>query len=71
MALFTAAAASVRFGSLKLNYYMNVVNEDKEAQFSAITYVLEDKNVFIAYRGTDATLIGWKEDLNLAFPRPP
>lgn len=70
MALFTAAAASVRFGSLKLNYYMNVVNEDKEAQFSAITYVLEDKNVFIAYRGTDATLIGWKEDLNLAFSKP-
>lgn len=70
MALFTAAAQSVRFGSLKLNYYVNVVNEDKEVQFSAVTYVLEDKNVFIAYRGTDATLIGWKEDFNLAFSSP-
>lgn len=70
MALFTAAVKSIRFGSLKLNYYVNVVNEDKEVQFSAVTYVLDDKNVFIAYRGTDATIIGWKEDLNLAFPKP-
>lgn len=70
MALFTAAVKSVRFGSLKLNYYVNVVNEDKEVQFSAVTYVLDDKNAFIAYRGTDATIIGWKEDLNLAFSKP-
>ena len=70
MALFTAAVKSVRFGSLKLNYYVNIVNEDKEVQFSAVTYVLDDKNAFIAYRGTDATIIGWKEDLNLAFSKP-
>ncbi len=69
-ALFAAAAESVRFGSLKLNYYVNVVNEDKEVQFSAVTYVLDDKNAFVAYRGTDATIIGWKEDLNLAFSKP-
>lgn len=68
--LFQAAAESVRFGSLKMNYYVNIVNEDSEAQFSAVTYVLEDKNVYIAYRGTDATIVGWKEDLNLAFSKP-
>ena len=35
-----------------------------------MTFVLEDKNVYIAFRGTDATLVGWKEDLNLAFSKP-
>lgn len=68
--LFAAAAESVRFGSLKMNYYVNIINEDQETQFSAMTYVLEDKNVYIAYRGTDATIVGWKEDLNLAFSKP-
>lgn len=68
--LFQAAAESIRFGSLKMNYYVNIVNEENETQFSAITYVLGDKNVYIAYRGTDANIVGWKEDLNLAFSKP-
>lgn len=68
--LFSAAAESVRFGSLKMNYYINIVNEEEETQFSAITYVLGDKSVYIAYRGTDANIVGWKEDLNLAFSKP-
>lgn len=69
-ALFEAAVTSVRFGSLKMNYYINIVNEKEQAQFSAITYVLEDRNCYLAYRGTDATIIGWKEDLNMAFTKP-
>ena len=70
MALFTAMAESVRFGSLKMNYYVNIINEDEETQFSAMTYILDDKNAYIAYRGTDATIVGWKEDFNLAFSKP-
>lgn len=70
MELFTAAAQSPRFGTLKMNYYVNVINLESETQFSAMTFVLEDKNVYIAFRGTDATLVGWKEDLNLAFSKP-
>lgn len=69
-ALFTAAAQSVRFGSLKMNYYVNIVNEENETQFSAMTYILDDRNVYIAYRGTDANIVGWKEDFNLAFSKP-
>lgn len=68
--LFTEAAESARFGTLKLNYYVNVINLESETQFSAMTFVLEDKNVYIAFRGTDATLVGWKEDLNMAFSKP-
>lgn len=68
--LFAAAAGSKRFGSLKMNYYVNIINVNDETQFSAMTYILEDKNVYIAYRGTDATIVGWKEDLNLAFSKP-
>ncbi len=69
-ALFEAAAQSVRFGSLKMNYYVNIIDEEDEIQFSAMTYVLDDKNVYIAYRGTDANIVGWKEDFNLAYSKP-
>lgn len=68
--LFEAAACSVRFGSLKMNYYVNIIDEIDEIQFSAMTYILDDKNVYIAYRGTDANIVGWKEDFNLAFSKP-
>lgn len=68
--LLSAVAESVRFGSLKMNYYINIINEENETQFSAVTYVLGDKSVYIAYRGTDANIVGWKEDLNLAFSKP-
>ena len=68
--LFASAAQSRRFGNLKMNYYVNIINEETQTQFSAMTYILEDKNAYIAYRGTDATIVGWKEDLNLAFSKP-
>lgn len=68
--LFAAAAGSVRFGSLRMNYYENVIHEEGETQFCAMTYLLEDGTCYIAYRGTDATIVGWKEDLNLAFSKP-
>lgn len=68
--LFASAARSRRFGNLKMNYYVNIINEETQTQFSAMTYILEDKNAYIAYRGTDATIVGWKEDLNLAFSKP-
>ena len=68
--MFAALAESVRFGRLKMNAYVNVINEEEETQFSAMTYFLEDGSIYVAYRGTDATLVGWKEDLNLAFSKP-
>lgn len=68
--LFEAVARSRRFGTLKMNYYVNIINEGEQTQFCAMTYVLEDKNIYLAYRGTDATIVGWKEDLNLAFSKP-
>ncbi len=68
--LFELAALSRRFGTMKMDFYVNLINEDEEMQFSAMTYILEDKSVYMAYRGTDATIVGWKEDLNMAFSKP-
>lgn len=68
--LFAAFATSDRFKDTKMAYYEQIINESADAQFSAVTYILTDKNIYVAYRGTDATLIGWKEDMKLAYSEP-
>ncbi len=68
--LFLAMVHSRRFGSLKINYYVNQIELEKETQFSAVTFQPEEGLFYIAYRGTDETIVGWKEDLNLAFSEP-
>ena len=69
-ALFEGMLNSLRFSSLRMNFYVNMIETEKETQFSAITFLLEDKTVYVAYRGTDETIVGWKEDFNLAFSEP-
>lgn len=56
-----------RFRHLKLNCYVNVIEKERETQFAAITFLLEDGTIYIAFRGTDETIVGWKEDFNMAF----
>ncbi len=69
-ALFKGMLESIRFSTLRMNYYVNRIKTETETQFSAVTFFLEDGSVYVAYRGTDETIIGWKEDLNLAFSEP-
>lgn len=71
-ALFEAMRKSVRFRNLRLNCYINIIETqaDFETQFSAVTLLLEDGSMYVAYRGTDETIVGWKEDFNMAFLSP-
>ena len=64
--LFYYAGNSLRFRDIKVLGYVSVINNDEEEQFSAITYNILNKFHFVAYRGTDDTIVGWKEDFNLA-----
>ena len=41
-----------------------------QTQFSAITFKLTEDTYFVVYRGTDNTLVGWKEDFNMSFVCP-
>lgn len=65
--LFPLVAMANRYKDIKLTYYVNSIEKDIEKQFSVITLILPNKRLFISYRGTDNTLVGWKEDFNLSF----
>ena len=68
--LLYAVAANPRFRGMRLSNYVNIIDDDSEKQFSAMVFKLPDGKWYIAFRGTDATLIGWKEDFNMSFKTP-
>ena len=67
--LVQKAAQTARFGSLRLLGYVNRIDEETQTQFSAMTMLLPDGSAYVAFRGTDDTIVGWKEDFNMAFER--
>ena len=68
--LLHALARSRRFRDVKITFYVDKLDFAAEKQFSAVTYLLDDGTAYIAYRGTDSTFVGWKEDFNMAFISP-
>ena len=68
--LFEGMMRSARFRTLRMTGHVNLIEAEQETQFSAVTFFLKDEMPYIAYRGTDETIVGWKEDFNLAFSEP-
>ena len=68
--IFTMAALmaeSPRYQDILLCSHVCEIDREKEYQFSATTFILSNDAACIVFRGTDDTLVGWKEDFNLAF----
>ena len=63
-------AASNRFGNVKIIGFKDIY-DSSDRQFAAITYLLDDGTTAVAFRGTDATIIGWKEDFMISYTRVP
>ena len=64
--LFEKIADSNRFGKVKLCGWKNRYSEKTEEQFLAFTAFIEDF-ALIVFRGTDDTIVGWKENFNMSF----
>ncbi|MCU9533767.1 DUF2974 domain-containing protein [Streptococcus sp. CSL10205-OR2] len=59
---------SKRFGDIEIGYYVNDINLDIEKQFSAMIFRLPSINhTQVVFRGTDDSLIGWKEDAKMTY----
>lgn len=63
-------AASPRWRDARLNWYQDSHNAVLEEQFGAVTFLLGDGTAYLAFRGTDITLLGWKEDFNMTYLSP-
>lgn len=68
--LIRAMAESPRWRHARVGGYMDVTDPDEAMQFSASLFDLGNGVLVVAFRGTDSTIVGWKEDFMMAFRRP-
>lgn len=61
-----ACAKSKRFENIKLCGFREIINKEQNIQFTVVTFVYEKTN-YIVFRGTDDSVIGWREDFTLAY----
>lgn len=66
--LFSEVAKTERFKKIKICGYKNKYSKEKEEQFCAFSAIFDDF-ILAVFRGTDDTVIGWKEDFNLAIEK--
>ena len=64
------AAKTRRYAGIRLSDYVQDTDDDQQKQFSAVTFRITRDKYFVCFRGTDDTLIGWKESFNMSFMRP-
>ena len=69
-ALFDELALSPRFGDMTLCNYVSMLDVEKQQQFAAMHINITPNLVFIAFRGTDSTVTGWREDFNMSYMMP-
>jgi len=70
-ALLKALAGSERFRKAYLLNFVDDTDISREIQFAAVEIDTSDGTSFISFRGTDDTIIGWKEDFNLSYMTVP
>ena len=68
--LLFALSASPRFRDVQINYHISKIDLEAEKQFSATTFIINNEFAYLGFRGTDTTVVGWKENFNMAFVSP-
>ena len=65
--LLEKAASSTRFKNIKLMGYVNDIDPDVQKQFAAMVFKIKPDSYILTFRGTDDSIIGWKEDFHMTY----
>jgi len=68
--LFERISKTERFRGVILRDYVSITDKDVGEQFSACTFVFGRRKIYVAFRGTDDSVVGWEENFNMAFKCP-
>ena len=68
--LYAAIGVNPRFACVRVDASDEHFSEEQQMQFAAVTMLLPGGTLAVAFRGTDDSLVGWKEDFNMAFRYP-
>jgi len=65
--LLEKVASSTRFKNVKLMGYVNDIDPDVQKQFAAMIFKIKPDSYVLTFRGTDDSIIGWKEDFHMTY----
>lgn len=65
--LIRKMAKAPRYADIGVGLGLSIHDPRRVIQYASFTFFLPNNNIVIAYRGTDTTLLGWKENFQLAF----
>ncbi len=65
--LMRRMAETKRFRNVKLSHYVNDISNEEQSQFSVVCAALPDQSIYVAFSGTDNTIIGWRENFNMGY----
>jgi len=65
--LLLACAKSRRFGEIRVSDFVSYTSDEETCQFAAMTFHMRGNRLAVVFRGTDDTIIGWREDFGLAY----
>lgn len=68
--MIDAIRANPRYSNVSISHFCARTDEKEQIQFAAMCFHLTDSLCYIAFRGTDGTWIGWKEDFQLSYRYP-
>ena len=71
VSLLQRMAACPRFAPLRICLYVDITDAGQQIQFSALCCDLPDGRRAVCYRGTDATLVGWRENFAMSYGTVP
>jgi len=69
--ILEACGNSDRFGNIVVSDYEDYWNQENNEQFAAMTFHISEKETVVAFRGTDETIVGWKEDFMMSYTKVP
>lgn len=67
VSLLFEAAKTRRFADIPMHAFVNRVSDSAEGQMAAVTFEMPCHYAYVAFRGTDDSFVGWKEDFNLSY----
>ena len=62
-----------RFAEVRLDHFMSNFEPENDKQFAAAVFSYgfgAERTAVVAFRGTDSTVTGWKEDFDMAYKSP-
>ena len=65
--LMESMLEGARYRDIRMLQYLDETDSAQGLQLAAMTFLLPDDSAYVAFRGTDSTVVGWKEDFYFSF----